>query len=755
MHETGHWTIGLKKAGIFKFVLTIGLGLMLSQVTFGQGKVKLGDKVQFEHRGETYSGIVEHTSLPGKFMVRYTKPGDPVENTHVKFLKPDEMTKLADSPNSNSLNSNPGGGRRGNARGHQNAVVQNSNPFRKWKAANGKREFDARFVEVKGAKIVLELQDGTTVEEETAQLSSEDNLYVVNFVKNDLTRRKIRDRASVPFVSNRRSLKATGWKFVPDDQSPSFELPEVSLRLETPVGFGSGGRRSWSGGGAGRPGPGRRSSRFSSRFGGNNGVPVGNGGFTRPKVLDYDFSQWVMAGDGERCFLLANSNFDQGCVIQGLNFATGEIEFNEEIDGQGLGISTDGKLVAFLQTSRQGDVRGEMIIKEVGKEGNVIERFPVKSFMDDSGFGPRGGYFMNQSILATVGTRIVATDVQRKSGYCTTNFPKNVGLQETAISPNRKILAMESPGGIFLFDVSKAKPVGTILFDGFESGKIAFSNDGTKLSHVSLQSGIKTYDLKTGNLLKQHPADGTFFSKTLSWPHPRFLLFDEKVLFDLELGVVVWRFQHIGNIFNPMFHLGGSTFLAHGNGGMLTPVTLPLERIEKSLKGISIEDSTVLKKGDDFSIEMDLPFGAGDNAKIQDRFQLQLEARGIKYNENSSNVFRCVVEYGEPDTAIINMSRTDEEKTVTVNFTPSKSIVQLLIDGDVQWQRVRKNQFTGGTLVGDGSETPQQAANRICNPNVSHFSGMRFPGRFMLFPNGKDIMGESRVSQDGVKDIDY
>jgi hypothetical protein len=186
----------------------------------------------------------------------------------------------------------------------------------------------------------------------------------------------------------------------------------------------------------------------------------------------------------------------------------------------------------------------------------------------------------------------------------------------------------------------------------------------------------------------------------------------------------------------------------------MTPVSLPLQRIEKSLDGLSIEDSTVLEEGDDFAVSIDLPFGAGEEEKIFASFEKQLKARGITYNENSKNVFHCFVEDGTPDSAIIHMSRTDENDTVTVNFTPSKSRVQLLIDGDTKWQHVRNNTFVGGTLTGNGNETPQQAANRVCSPQASHFSGLRFPGRFMLFPNGRDVMGESRISQDGVTDIE-
>lgn len=604
-------------------------------------------------------------------------------------------------------------------------------PFRKWTAANGKFDVQARYVSSTESTVELEKEDGSKITVELKQLSEVDNRYVANVGNNDLTRRKITEKSEIPFAKNRLKLTGSKWDFNRDtSESLDHSLPRKTVRMSEPVGFASSSRL--------------RSNRWAPLAPGEEVSDLEN------RTLDYRFGQWVLARDGQRCFMIANSPFDQGCLIQGFNFATGELEFFEEIDGQGIGISTDGSKVAFLQTSNIGTERGELIIKETGPDGSVLERKIVKSFMDESGYSPTAGYFMNESVLVTMGRRFVAFDLERGTGYSTTPFPKYAILRDAAISPNRKQIAMLSDGGIFLFDVSRGKPVGALEIDNVGFGKIAFSDDGTKILYCSRHlGGIKVFDLVTGKLTKEIIAHGEHVTKSVAWPHPRFVLLDNQSLFDLELGIVVWRFRNLGSFFDPLFHMGGNTFITHDGNQSLTPVELPLDRIESAVNKFSLDDITVLKSGESFRIDLDTGFGRQDDDKIRERFEQQLGLMGLTYDENSDNVFYCTVESEAEQTAAIRMN---EDDTRTVRFTPTICKIELEVDGDLKWKRTKHNTFSGGTLVGEQGEDPQQAVTRLCRPMPAFFQNARFPSRFILFPNGKDVLGESEISKNGVSD---
>ncbi|MFK7767552.1 MAG: SHD1 domain-containing protein [Mariniblastus sp.] len=721
-----------------------------------------GDEVQFYLPGtdKVVDGSVMELLGTGACRVKYLQPELQVEVTTVVSSR--RLWKKGETPAERP----PGYNSEGAGKGGDSAESNKPKPIRTWKAATG-HKIVARLVALEGETVKLQKEDGTPVSIALNKLSLTDVNYVKNIGQNNLERRKITEKPEIPFSSNRLKLSGGRWEFKHD---PSVET-NYSLGLETvlmsdPVGFGSNNRsrNRWSSRG--------RSGRTSGRFGRGT---AGETSSWRDKKLDYEFGQWTMAQDGKRCFMIANSKFDQGCLIQGMNFETGELEFSEKIDGQGIAISPDGRLVALLQTPRSNSRRGELIIKETGEGGAVLQRHTVKAFSDKSGYAPQAGYFMNNSTLVTVGRRIVAINLDRKTGYCTTPFPKNAWLVDSALSPNRKHVALLSPGGIFIYDVSRGKPIGTIVFsdpddslDGMSSidssridttrigqmavGRITFSGDGSKLAFCSAaNSSITIYDLATGKVKRELPSHGIQVVKSVSWPSPRFLLLDNTHLFDLKLGVSVWKFKTEGSFFNPLFHMGQNTYLNNDGERGLTPISLPLERIAGEADELEIEDSIVLKEGDDYRLEMDTGFARSDLTKIEEHFEKQLGKRGITYNEESKNVFYLTVTESDEESAIIEMGN---DQTTTVRYTPTTCKVELEIEGDLKWEVVRENTFSGGALVGQQNESPQQAIERICKPKLTTFSGLQFPSRFVLFPNGSDVLGESTISSDGVEDVD-
>lgn len=601
-------------------------------------------------------------------------------------------------------------------------------PFREWTAGGGKFTLNARFVSAPKKSVELEKEDGSTITVELSKISEADREYVADILKNSTARRRVQGDPVIPFSKNRLKLKPGQWdfKYEPDEKA-DYSLPQNDVAMAEPVGFGARreGFYDWT--------PlalGEDPETFESRD------------------VTYKFSQWVMAQDGRRCFLAANS-YREASLIQGFDFISGELEFAELIDGRTLAISQDGSKVAFAQTY-QGFGRGELIVKEIGIDGKVLQRRVIKSFADDEGYNPQAGYFMNDSVLVTVGRRIVAFDIDKGTGYSTTPFPKDARLLDFAISPNRKHIAMASAGGIFLYDVARGKPIGAIRTDLTYWTKMAFSPDGTKLVvSTDIRGVLKLFDLKTGEQIGDTIYHGKWIKDSLAWAHPRFILIDYKHAFDLELGVFLWEFKPKGDFFNPIFYMGGNTFMINDGNLRLSPVGYPMERIANEASSLSLEDAVVLEKGDSYAINLSTGFDQRDNDKIIESFQRQLDFRGLTYDENSQNIFYCTVDYGNEKTTKIRMKKDDFR---AIRYTPSTCSIELEIDGVLKWNHKRVNTLGGGTLYGQRGESPQQAADRICRPKVSNFTTVGFPNKFILFPNGKAILGSSVIDRDGVTD---
>lgn len=625
---------------------------------------------------------------------------------------------------------------------------------RKWTSASGNNSIEAVLVEIKKDAVVLKRKNGKTTTAKIDSLSETDRAYIDRMRDSSLERKVVVDSPDVPFGSRRKSLASKKWNWqshpvggtLPTGTFQAAELP-VPISIDR-LGMTSSDANSGSFGS-----PGDSDSRLAGKR--TSGRIAGSGrGMRGHRRFGGSFHVWesTFSDDGETLFVLANQLEGQNCAVVAIDLTKNEVISAERLDAFALAISPNGQRVALVQTGNDQE-RGELIFRRVGHE-EIMKRYPLEGpFENGGGYRICRGTFLNDSTLVTVGNEIVGVNIETGKGFATRPFPLGTMIEDFAMSPNRKQIAVMTHQGVLVFDASRGKSAGSIAFpESFFGQKCAFSPDGNRLAVFSRGSSlINLFDLTTGKLADSLAVEETGIDSRISWPDERFILLGNKVLMDLELKTKVWEFEVADGIDSGLAHIRDHWYLYSDSGSNICPIKLPLEDIRGQLNDFDVDDAKVLGEGDTFSIKVDLPFSDDENDKTFDQLRGQLEKRKLVFEENSANVFVCNVEDGKRESAKVRVGGTLRDPELEdVSWTTTYSCIGLRIDGDLRWEKRTVNSPNRGNIVRRGNETLDATIARLASPKPSQFRGNSLPQQFFSFPGNESVLGRSTVSLGGV-----
>jgi hypothetical protein len=415
-------------------------------------------------------------------------------------------------------------------------------------------------------------------------------------------------------------------------------------------------------------------------------------------------------------------------------------------------------------------------------------------------WGPRrdieNARFLNEEKILTInnhGSAITIWDVASATAVANIPVARTINLK-TALSLDRKLLAVIMKDGVAIIDLSAGRHVATIPANGVSYQEIAFRDDNRRLAGVS-DRGLAIWDLTTGELVRDVCHSVISGHGTIAWTG-EFVLVNGRYLFDVDRRILLWEYQQSG--------MGRSESTAHRRNrvGIVskniqdqtsTPIltTIPHSgALEEAKRLPAPEELLVVKPGDAVAIEVDVDPGIAAPEEIQSWFNGQapqdtslgsergnivvingggeekelirrslataLKAAGLNVVDKSDLVVKAVCKQQPSQTVEINADGrwpVRREDIVQRTITPHASYLEMSLRGDILWKRGYIAR-PGHIFFIERGETLDAALTRLTRPNLSVFRNAKFSAHIARPGSATEnrAYGVSRLTSRGLID---
>lgn len=725
-------------ASVAFFVLgLVAIGPAFCLADDGDAKYKQGDRVEVESFGEWQSGVV--VGIDDRFdriEVRLDDDKDLPKNIPARareaFLtrkvRPEDLRRLKDAAPAKPLP---------------------PQKERTWKDRSGKFSITAKFKETRGETVVLERADGKTVEILLGKLSDDDGTFVRGLTgsENPFTvpgeaAGGNATRSGSAAVANRATDSATT---VEPDALPELKPLKPNWREVRLVRAKTFSTWSFK--------PESKASPLDPKL---NSPRVVLEDIPRSDKF-FEKAELHVSDDGRRA-IVARA---QGAVgrnsrqyVQDVDLVTGKASGLIALPKETTVLDAwpAERLVIFGPERFGSRNDGVLTIARLEQDKLV----PVTSWTP-FGNEERGAsntvdqaWFLGPSRVLTGGSLNTALTVwEVGTAKALMNIPLEHGVQlRTAMSRDRRILAILMSAGIALIDLEAGSHVATVAMEPlsreeqFHFGSLAFRDDMQRLAAAS-DKGVTTWDLTTGQKLNDfwHP---TMTRPTTADFAGEFLFVKDQYLFDAPRRVLLWEYGKSGRWSFRGKHLHGGRIWAVTDTDDKLPAALVSARLPHSealqLAGElgTADDFILAKPGDSVAIKIEVDPGVAAAEEIRAAIAANLEQAGFRVAEQADLLVTATCKQKDAQTIKINTSRTKSaigfhpfsrprpEDIVERTITPHVSFLMVTFRAQKIWEDGYLAQ-PGQTIYLKENESLDEALVRLTSPNVDLLKKTRFP----------------------------
>lgn len=310
------------------------------------------------------------------------------------------------------------------------------------------------------------------------------------------------------------------------------------------------------------------------------------------------------------------------------------------------------------------------------------------------------------------------------------------------VSRGGKYLAVSQKGSTFIIDVVAGRTVGQLSTGSEQFTVVSFSPDGKQLALANYMT-LVAFDLET-----QAPIGGAHFPKiispeTIEFPSRDLLLVNASHLVSLSKNVVVWRYTAPKGLIGqpPQWHDGSYWYAARASNGdnVIARAKIPHEEaLEAAEKANS--DLYALTAGGKVALVVN-DTGPDRNEIIRGITE-NLQKVGIEVVPSANIAFVCETEMGKSKSvsygSVLQGART-------ISVTERTHSIRLM-DGTKKIWEAGVPHDAPGTIVPPPGSTIEQELARLMNSSKNYFLSIRFPSKFVRYPDGQVSLGTSEVS---------
>ena len=350
----------------------------------------------------------------------------------------------------------------------------------------------------------------------------------------------------------------------------------------------------------------------------------------------------------------------------------------------------------------------------------------------------------NQVVVVVYGGQVHAFDYG--AGREIWTLPSKM-FNEPAITPGGRFVAIADDGQCAILETKTGQQIGSIPMTAKGPVSLGFSADGLRLA-VAHGNQVQIFDLGSGQELLLHEANVGLASsgKPVLWLENDFLLLPTGVLLNVERNVIVWKYQIDQDAveFTDLDHHGLLTFKGRNSTSI---VRLPHEAARAAAER-DTSDITAVRTGDSLAIAANASGPGISSGDLKQWLSRAAESAGYRVADGSPTQLAATITRGKTQTEsyrIIGRGFATEE----VSFTPYISKVEIRQNGTTLWQQSRSS---GLPFMIPGDKTLQEAARDNEKPDANFFQNIQLP-RQILKPEFQNGFGSSRVSDQGIADM--
>ena len=598
--------------------------------------------------------------------------------------------------------------------------------MRTWNDATGSYSVKATLLSAENGKVKLKKEDGRVLTLPVAKLSEEDNAYLKELEKAAAAEADENN----PFAGGEKETDSSGIESKSGAKPTSaMVVPEISNSIVL-------SQSEWNV----KPDPGTTAAHS------NKIVNI------KTNMTEHEFHNKVspvLSPSGGILGASITNSFEDSMEIMAIDLKTGRAGNPASIDmekAKMIAIADDGK-TAVTVLDRRGSDPGRLDFWKLSDDGsaNNTASWKTADFRDRDGFEPKSGRLISPSRLLTFGRSVVLWDCETAEALYSITLPRGT---TPVLSPGGKQLAIIDGKSIYFASVDSGEMLGMISTPDAPVQLVAFSQNGRFLAGLTRATGeISVWDLTNQEVIRQLSAPGGSGS-SIQWCGDEYLLVNDEALMDVELRATVWNYSsRSGSIIQ-----GGDGRFWFVSKAKVTPIKLPHKNLDALTAKFDPEDLLLLKPGVEVSIKLDTTFARSVENDILEKLTSALEERKVKVRDDA-------------ELQIVGTLKTQKRKTVEVSsmfnrfgrrgptekisYTPSLATLHFTKDGKKLWGKSRVF-GPGGIIHSNRDESTQQAATRMCKPQPSFFTAMKFPKYIGQLPAGVSA-GKSTISDRGVQ----
>lgn len=616
-----------------------------------------------------------------------------------------------------------------------------STPTRKWSDRTGKFSIDARYAGTDGPKVVLVKTDGKKIAVPLERLSDQDRAYVKEQTdpsENPFTDTEAPAAAAGPMKeANWREAKLiqpqkfTKWIFVPTGDVAAIlktaEGPNAIVQLKT--------------------------------------VPGADVGLNEVQGI-------FPSSDNRRVLVCRQKgNINEKQFLELVDILKNESEGLTPLPKQTilLDADLDAGLVAY-RSNASGPNENKGVLTVAKFDSNDLTAIAQWEPYGHSTVGMNNeleqAKILSPNRILTLdrwGESIVIWDVAQVKALMKMPIGR-ANVLSTALSPDRKLLAIGAEIGISIIDLETGRHVATIPPDGRTYHSLAFRGDNARLAGLT-DMCVKVWDLTNGKVTVDFTTAGTgTYDVALAWTGA-YLLVGNNYLFDVDRRILLWEYQESMLTFHNASMRNGVLWIVPSSHDKSTLVSSPVPHpaalaMAKQLP--SADEMLVAKPGDPVAIEIDMDpnvvlpdnvekqiagyvkgveksetddgkivmLKPGDSKKdlVRRELAIALKEAGYQVVDSSNLVLKFICKPQPQQTVLINVdgrSPARPEDFVEKPITPHATCLSFALNGEVIWENgfVAKPHMI---IYLEKGETLDQALVRLSRPNMLMFSLMKF-----------------------------
>lgn len=343
-------------------------------------------------------------------------------------------------------------------------------------------------------------------------------------------------------------------------------------------------------------------------------------------------------------------------------------------------------------------------------------------------------------------------------------------MMVTAISLDRRFLAMASDASIAIVDTQTGKHVGSLTSSmkgdsGERFSGLAFSADMQRLAGTS-RYGVTVWDLNTGEQYRQFMHRGAQSEKEIAWIDD-LLLVDNSLLFDVERRILLWHYQtgRFGHGTKSTIQAGRFWYVPkaeESKSSYIGSAEIPHQAARKMAESLGDpEDLLLLKPGSKLAVEVDVSAGDATPDVVRQAVTENLQKAGFEVVDDSEFVAVATCKALPRQEINVNMSsdplrrhrpRPGDIQTRTI--VPHVSRLAIRHNGEEVWA-IGSLAQPGHMIWMEEGESLDAALKRLTEPNSKVLTETRFGSHIARQGTAGPhrAFGQSMLTPDGIEDV--